>query len=166
MYENNKPYPEVLVERRNPYYAKLLLIDYASNCSEDTAIHEYFYQSLMVDDKELSETLMQISKVEMHHLRLLGKAISLLGIKPVFGVLGNNTLTPWTSKYVNYSVKVEDMLKIDIKQEKTAIDTYQKHIKEIDDRYIKSLLERIVEDEIIHLKTLYTYLKKLKVVNA
>ncbi len=165
MYESNKPYPKVLVQKRNPHYAKLLLVDYAGICSEETAIHEYFYQSLMVDDKELSKTLMQISKVEMHHLNLIGKAILLLGIKPVFGVLGNNSLTTWTSKYVDYSVKIEDMLKIDIRSEKLAIDTYQKHIKEIDDKYIKALLERIIEDEIIHIKILYSYLKKLKVVN-
>ena len=162
MYAANKPYPNINVKRRNTDYAKLLLHDYAGINGEDTAIHQYFYQSLIVPNKNLSEDLKHISEVEMKHLDILGRLIELLGIKPIFGVLGDNSLTPWTAKYIDYSVKVKDILIQNIKHERLAIETYLKHIEVIDDEDIKAILERIIEDEIVHIKIFYSYLKKEK----
>ena len=98
----------------------------------------------------------------MKHLDILGRLIELLGIKPIFGVLGDNSLTPWTAKYIDYSVKVKDILIQNIKHERLAIETYKKHIEIIDDEDIKAILERIIEDEIVHIKIFYSYLKKEK----
>lgn len=162
MFDEEKTYPNITVKKRNPDYAKILLNDYAGCNSEDTAIHNYFYQSLIVEDKNLSRDLMLISKTEMRHLDILGKLIHLLGVKPVFGVLKTNSLTPWTSKYVNYSVKTKDILIQNIKNERTAIENYKKDIELIDDENIKSILKRIIEDEFVHIKIFYSYLKKEK----
>ena len=85
MYAANKPYPNINVKRRNTDHAKLLLHDYAGINGEDTAIHQYFYQSLIVPNKNLSEDLKHISEVEMKHLDILGRLIELLGIKPILG---------------------------------------------------------------------------------
>lgn len=160
MYFSNKPYPVVRVEGRNKDYAKLLLNDYAGSVSEDTAIHQYFYQALIINDEKIKNDFLHIAEVEMHHLNILGKIIELLGIKPLFGVVNDSTLTPWNAEYVDYTVKFKDILILNIKQERDAIINYKRHIEEIDDKYIKESLNRIIEDEILHIKYFYSLLKK------
>ena len=68
-YAVNKDYPPIKVEKENPYYAQILLNNYASEISEETAIHLYLYQSLILDNQELSTILEKIALVEMHHLK-------------------------------------------------------------------------------------------------
>ena len=70
-YCSDKPYPPIEVEGTNLEYAKILLEDYAGAGGEDTAIHRYFYQSLVTD--EISKMLEGISRVEMHHLEILDR---------------------------------------------------------------------------------------------
>lgn len=160
MYSSDKPYPPILVEGRNKEYAKLLLSDYAGELGEDTAIHQYFFQSLIIEDESISDALFHISKVEMIHLNILGKLIELLGIKPVFGVLNNNSFTPWNAKMVDYTSKLRNILIQNIKHEKDAIINYKKHMELIDDKYIKEILKRVIEDELVHIKYFYSVLKK------
>lgn len=42
----------------------------------------------------------------------------------------------------------------DIQSEQKAIDNYNYHITLIQDRYIRKLLERIIIDEVLHIKLL------------
>ncbi len=149
----NKPYPLVRVRRINPFYGKLLLQNYAGEISEDTAVHLYFYESLVTKDiNEFSNIMLDISKVEMHHLNLLGQVIKMLGIKPVFGFVTKKDFTFWTGLNVKYSTDLKEMLLINITSEKKAIKNYEKVIEIVDDKYIKELLSRIIEDEKLHIK--------------
>jgi len=161
--QSNKPYPTVKVDKENIEYAKLLLENYAGVVSEDTAIHLYFYQSLVINEafKEFADTMQKISKVEMHHLELLGEAITELGLKPVFGTISKgNYLNTWNSKYVDYSTDIKEMLEINIRSEEQAIKNYEQRIIEINDNNIRDLLLRIIEDEEIHLAIFKSYYKK------
>ena len=149
----NKPYPLVRVGRINPFYGKLLLQNYAGEISEDPAVHLYFYESLVTKDiNEFSNIMLDISKVEMHHLNLLGQVIKMLGINPVFGALTKKDFTFWTGLNVKYSTDLKEMLLINITSEKKAIKNYEKVIEIVDDKYIKELLSRIIEDEKLHIK--------------
>lgn len=56
------------------------------------------------------------------------------------------------SSFVNYTTNIIDMLKSDIAIEEEAIRNYSNHIKIINDKYIKALLYRIIEDEKMHIK--------------
>lgn len=162
--KSDKPYPKIQVERPNKKYAKLLLEDYAGNQSEDTAIHLYLYQSLVssTEYRELARDLKDIAKVEMHHLFLLGKTIKLLGLEPVFASISDTgLLIPWTSSGVNYATDIQTMLEVDIEREMEAICNYEKHIKLIDDKYVKVLLKRIIEDEKIHISIFHYYYQKI-----
>ncbi len=145
----NKPYPPIRVEKENIEYAKILLDDYAGSGGEDTAIHEYIYQSLIKED--ISSTLKQIARVEMRHLDILGELIVKLGGKPFFSTYKNNTIIPWTSEYVNYTMNIKDLLLVDIKREENTIKRYESDIKIIDDKYIQDILKRIIEDEKLHI---------------
>ena len=162
--KSTKPYPMIKVKSPNREYAELLLEDYASCTSEDTAIHLYTYQSLILGEKnaELADILKEIAKVEMYHLSLLGKTIKALGVNPAFGIRSGEWLIPWNSSCVSYNKNLEEMLKIDIIREEDAIKNYRKHKAIIDDEYIKALLERIIEDELVHLDIFHYYLQESK----
>lgn len=165
----DKPYPKVRVERKNIEYAKLLLDDYASPIGEDRAIHQYIYQKFdkFNADPVFAETLSQIAMVEMKHLELLGETIKLLGVNPEFRFLDNNTnrLVYWNSSFVDYTTNIIEMLKSDIRIEEEAIKKYRYHISIIDDKYIKALLYRIIEDEEMHIKCFNMLLNRVIYIN-
>lgn len=152
----NKPYPKVEVEKPNIAYANILLDDYCGLVSEATAINQYVYQHFdkFNLDQEFSETLSKISMVEMKHLELLGETIRLLGVSPKFKFVDKtyNYLTYWSSSFVDYTDNIVDMLKNDIKIENEAIKNYKYHISIINDKYIKRMLYRIIEDEEQHIR--------------
>lgn len=160
-YQMDIPYPKVRVMKKNPYLGKLLLHSYAGDVSEDTAIHQYLYQSLLMQDEnlEIAEILEKISETEMHHLYILGKLIQCLGVYPVYvdPVVSKNCF--WTSKYVDYNTNILEMLESDIEAEQKAIQTYQELIHVIDDKYVVEILKRIVLDERLHLE-IFEKLKK------
>jgi len=76
-YRVELPYPSVAEIQRNPEIAKLIMHAYAGEVSEDTAIHQYLFQSVILQEKnpEVSKILEQISEVEMRHFRLLAEMI-------------------------------------------------------------------------------------------
>lgn len=151
----DKPYPKVQVEKKNYYYASLLKQDYTGDVSELTAILLYSYQHIIKDKtlEEIAKIIHEISIVEMLHLELLGETITLLGGNADFSI--NNPINYqkeyWNASLVNYETDIKKILKIDIESEKKAIINYQKHYLMIEDKYIRSLLERIIEDEKRHL---------------
>ena len=152
------PYPELKVEKENKDYAYLLLEDYAGINSELSSITQYSYQNFneFFSNKNLSNSLKEIAIVEMHHLAILGKLIKLLGVNPIY-----KTNEYWHSKNICYTVNIKEMLLSDIDLEEKAIINYQKHIKLIDDKYIKAMLERIILDEEKHLECFHYYLNKI-----
>ena len=161
----NKPYPVVRVEKENIEYAKILSLDYAGDISEDSAIHLYTYQALILEKKhpEISKTLDHIAITEMKHLELLGRAIHLLGLPPKFvSYTSDNIKRYWTSSYVNYTTSLKNMLRQDIRSETMAIQNYRKHRDAINDTYIKQLLTRIIEDEQVHLSIFRRLLEQQK----
>lgn len=157
----DKSYPPIKVTKTNKEYAKLLLKNYAGQISEDTAIHLYMYQALVCSDEDLAKTLKEIAIVEMHHLAMLGELIALLGIKPVYGTIKNDYFKPWTGSYVNYNICLKDMLETDIKNEEVAIKNYKENINCINDVFIINVLERIIEDELLHIKIFKYYYEKI-----
>lgn len=162
-YKSDSPYPKPRVERQNLDYAKLLLEDYAGSISEDTAIHLYLYNYFIANNQfqEFANALEHIAEVEMIHLRLLGETIKLLGLNPAYGTLtSNNMFNPWNSLNVNYNTNLKSMIEEDIKSEQTAIQIYQYHLSIIDDKYVKELISRIIEDEEIHLSIFKSFYQK------
>ncbi len=161
----DKFYPTPQVERENIEYAKMLAHDYAGATSEDTAIHLYSYQAIILEKThpDIAEVLEKIAFTEMHHLELLGKTIYLLGLKPKYvSYTPDNIKQYWNSSSVNYTVSLTSMLKQNIKAESMAIATYERQRCEINDKYIKNLLTYIIEDEKQHLETFTELLKKQK----
>lgn len=161
----DKFYPTPQVEKENIEYAKMLSHDYAGSTSEDTAIHLYLYQSIILEKThpDISNILKRIAITKMKHLELLGKTIYLLGLKPKFvSYTPDNIKQYWNSSSVNYTISLTNMLKQDIKAESLAIETYERQRTEINDKYIKNLLTYIIEDEKKHLQTFTALLRQQK----
>lgn len=154
-FQLGKPYPKPRVTCKNIEYAKILLQDYAGESGEDSAIHLYMFQNFILDKTypQIANNLFHISVIEMHHLKLLGKTIELLGITPEYITYDSNTdeKTYWSSRNINYTTSIVNILKLDIEKESNAIKEYQAHYEIITDPYIRELLLRIIEDEKIHL---------------
>ena len=80
-YQANLPYPEIKNIPKNILYAKILSFAYAGSTSEETAVHQYIYQSYFFKD-DIKDILEHIAIVEMKHSELLGQAILKLGLNP------------------------------------------------------------------------------------
>ena len=166
IFKVNKPYPKIKVEEKNYYYANILLNDYSSNISELSAITQYIYQYFdkFNTNQEFSNIMQNIAKVEMFHLELLGKTIKLLGINPKFIFINKNlynNLTYWNSSFIDYNSNIKLMLKNNIIIEEKATENYKKDITIISDKYIKKLLNRIIEDEYLHIEIFKYLLNKV-----
>lgn len=151
----DKPYPEPKVVNKNLQYANLLLQEYSGVVSENSVIHLYLYQHFVLKEHypEISKILKSIAITEMKHLELLGETITLLGMKPIYATMQNGLAHFWDSSKLNYSITLREILEMDIISEHQAIQNYQNSKRQIQDIYIQSMLQRIIEDEELHLNT-------------
>lgn len=156
------PYPKIQVEKPNLEYAKALLFAYAGNVSEETAVHQYLYQSFVLEEEDIAKIMEQIGIVEMHHIEMLAETIQLLGIDPKYRVYCLGEEKYWNASYVPYPKTIIEMLNQDIQSETEAIQNYQKIIEFVDDKYVQNIIERIIEDEKIHLTIFENLLMQYK----
>ncbi|CDM68280.1 putative Mn-containing catalase [Clostridium bornimense] len=153
-YSSPLPYPKIRVHCKNHQYAKLILKDYAGIISELSAVTQYVYHSIYLSKEYpyISKVINKISIVEMHHLDILGKLLIELGVSPKYGSIKKNKFTYWSSKNIYYENSLKSMICADIKSEKDAIAIYNRNLSQIDDTYIKEIIERIIIDEEHHLR--------------
>lgn len=149
-----EPYPVPRVHNENYSYALLLIEDYAGAVGELTAVNQYIFHYLTMQDCHFSiaKLARQVALVEMRHFELLGKTIRLLGKLPIIQCNQRRTVNFWNSKFVYYGNTAYDKLSADIKHEEQAIRNYNKHRRQIEDPFIRELLDRIILDEEHHLR--------------
>ena len=151
--ESPEAYPEIRVERQNPYYARLLFAAYAGQESELAAILTYSHGALVSRGKcpkELYETLECISAVEMRHMEMLGKLIVLLGGDARY-ILPNGRASINTAA-LPYACAPERIIRNSIAGEEGAIRLYRELIRSINDECVRAVLRRIILDEEQHIK--------------
>ena len=148
---STEPYPEIVDAKPNAMIVNILKDLTSGRVGEYTAITQYTYQHIVSADqsKDISKVLEEISITEMRHLELLSKAIVSFGGKPIFQDGRGNY---FTSAYTNYSARLIDMLRANIRGETRAIYEYERAIERVDNASLKSLLRRIIADEQCHLK--------------
>lgn len=157
------PYPEIRVVGKNPFYAQLLLDDYAGKVSETTAIMQYVHHHMEMEAtpgwQEMADLLEGVSIVEMEHMEMLGETIILLGECPRYC---DSQQQPWTPLYVEYcDFDPCSQLRADIKGEQDAIHQYRAHIQMIQDPNIQALITRIIKDEEHHIQLFTEQLSRL-----
>ena len=148
IFSSEAPYPEPEIYSFSRRDVLALTNDYAGRESETTAIMQYAYQSYIVKEKypDLSLVLENVSKVEMLHHELLAEAIVQSGGDPV--IAGRNCF--WSGSAVNYTRDVCALLKADLEGELGAIANYRRTISALTNKSLVALIERIIEDEEIH----------------
>lgn len=157
---------EMKIEKENVEYAKILLQDFSGDKSEETSFHNYLYQSIILDG-ELSNFFNKLAVAKMKNLQTIGKLIFLLGYQPGFYTVDSNIdyIIPWNSNNVDYNMDISNIILGNISGEMNSIKRYEKHINEIDDVYIKKILEKIIEENeanISNLRKIYhKYLGKI-----
>lgn len=154
------PYPTVTTNGENYYQAKCIMDDYSGKEGELTAVTEYMYYAYITlhqGEKELSEMFEGIAIAEMMHHKLLAGAIAEFGANPIFG--GNDTY--WTGANISYTQNKQQMLNRSIELEKTAIANYEKALACTSNESLKSLIDRILQDEYLHLEYFEKALAKL-----
>ena len=160
-YKVNLPYPKIEVEKKDKRVASFLLNSYAGRVSEDTAIHDYIFQMMMLDNPIYKKTLKGIAIVEMHHLEILGNLIYALGCTPLFGKVEKNEIDWFTGSYANYDNDFTSVLQNDIEEEQKTIEQYQKVIRLTNDLNVKQVLQRIILDEEYHIELFSKMLREV-----
>lgn len=156
-YKIDKPYPPIKVLNKNTYYGELILEDMSGLVSEMSAISLYMYNNIIINPefKELEQlkiAFKKINMVEMTHLDLLSQLALALGVDPRLWTNNHGQCQYWTPFYNSYPNQLDALLKNSIISEQNAITQYQNHIACIDDPYVKDILYRIIEDEMLHLE--------------
>lgn len=155
---NKEPYPAVNIDSTlEPEVVSLLITSYSGVKGEITAIFQYSYQSFYNKPTscELHEILEEISINEMVHLEVLSQILLSQKIDPKFcRYIDNNKniCEAWSTNNVNYEKDIEKFLKYNIFLEQAAIDVYNEIINKTSCLDLKSIINRIVEDEKVHLK--------------
>lgn len=148
----HKPYPEIKPTKKDPAFASLLSVPYAGSGGEISSILSYLYGSTVLDgskNQTVSDVLRYISDVEMHHMNILAELIFRLGGDPKYAVAQGRR--PFTAANMHYSENPAQILKSAVAGEESAIYVYEQLQKATEDENIIAVLERIIEDERLHL---------------
>jgi bacterioferritin len=119
---------------------------------EHGAIIQYLSHAYAIGEGEMACEIEAIARDEMRHLDWLAETIVSLGSQP--------SLKRGTQNMAGKTVP--DWMSNDVGLEEGAIESYQKHIKAIDDPTIKRLLKRILSDEQSHRGKFEHFIAKAK----
>lgn len=153
VYHVDKPYPPIKVDKKDIKMANMILTNYAGMVSEFTAVSQYVYHHLKLNSSypKIADAIEKIAVVEMHHLEMIGELIELLGADPRFWINRKDKMYYWDGKFIDYGHNLQEYLTYDIQAEITAIRDYKELITKLKDKNIIAIIERIIEDEELHL---------------
>ena len=152
-YKLTLPYPKVIsMDGCDAHDVKLIFPLYSGVIGEFTAIAQYSYQHFVFDEKypDVSDCIMGIGMVEMHHLQYLGEAIKKLGGDPKF--VNPQKKYWWDGGLVYYNQDLCKALLADLKGETEAYHDYMETAKKVKNPTLAALLERIAMDEKLHME--------------
>lgn len=134
---------------------RLISPAYAGRAGELTAVLQYVYQSIVLEERgypETAKTLVDVAVNEMRHLELLGTAICKLGAPPVFTACPPYPVGFYSASNVDYSKNPRQMICADVCAEENAIAQYERILCRLNNPPVYALIARITEDEKEHLR--------------
>jgi bacterioferritin len=162
MREPPVPYPETQVKEQNKEYAREILSNIGGTDSEMSAIALYLYGSLVAEEHAaLSEAFRKISIMEMRHLNIFGELALKLGADPRLWEHTGIRKRYWSARYIPYATKPRKLLTNALISEHLAVEKYTKQAKRIGDPSVVANLQRIIQDEKEHIRTLTALLKEV-----
>ena len=144
-------------------YGKMILDDIGAMNSKMSLLMQYFYSSIIIEDKlpEISQLFDQIVEIEANHLKILMKLALKLQVDPRLWTYQNDQCNYWSPAYLNYPHHINQILTTLIKQTANEIDKYVKQMTIIDDASIKAILNQMISDEKNNLNCLKKWEAKL-----
>jgi len=119
-----EPYPELRAAGQNRHYAEAMLSNLGGDYSEMSAVSRYFYGHLVTNGyPEVASVLMDISKVEMHHLDIFGTLARQLGADPRLWCSRRGRRYWWSPEYLQYTRKLGPLIQNAIRAERMITDT-------------------------------------------
>ena len=149
---------EIKVEGKSKKYANSLKECYCGKDSDLTSFLLFKYEFIYFnkDDKVFSINMNKLSNDSLTHLEVFGKLISLLGEKPELVPIKNIEKFFLNDKNV--------LLEVNIRLIKQKIILYTEKINEINDHFIKDILENFIIEERKNLKILEILQLKNKII--
>ncbi|MCD8373272.1 MAG: hypothetical protein LUD27_08245 [Clostridia bacterium] len=160
-----KPFPSTEGLSPDAYSLRIISSAYATPTGELNTILQYIYQSYFFEAKgykDIAEEIEGVAVAEMFHLKTLGKCMLHLGGNPVYTYCPPSMYNFYSAKYVTYSKGLVFMAEDDVRAEKQAIRTYERMLCFLKNERVRSIIERILEDERLHLEAFTQILLKLK----
>lgn len=154
VFSAKSPYPSLEVKEKNCRYAGMMLDNMGGSNSELSAVSLYLYNHLIADAEyeEISYIFHKISIVEMHHLEIFGKLALLNGENPRLWTRSRRGRAYWTPGYNKYPTTLAGLMENALKGEYAAVRKYQEQLSYVNDACIAAVLQRIIEDENIHIE--------------
>lgn len=153
------PYPELYVKVWREDWPKLLVSD---GKEEFTSICQFLKGSWQLEPyfPHISDTLMRIAQVEMHHLNMLKRLTVLSGNRPFFGDRIDFRWALSREQTENNHPDGNQILRLCLADEEKTLETYGAQAALIDDHSLSAILLRIALDEQIHIGILKRFLTK------
>lgn len=157
----NQSYPEIVNANSDPKTVMILKDLLSSREGEIEGVLQYIYQSRIAKqvDEDIADVLEEVAIVEMEHAELLMDAIIAFGGIPKYD---NSKGQQFTASYLNYATNLKQMLDNNIVGEQQALKDYTAAAQMVTNQSLKDLLNRIAEDEQIHLDTFKTLRNAVK----
>ena len=159
------PYPPLDDIKEDSKALRIVSPAYAGRDGELTAILQYVYQSVLLGacgKERESKLLLGIAVAEMRHLQILGTLITKLGAPPVFTACPPYPVSYYSASCVNYTRSITSMIAADICAEHAAISEYTRMLCALKNPAVAAVIERIREDERLHLSALEQLEKELR----
>lgn len=154
-YAADSPYPPICAQHPEPAYAQAMLDNVGGRGSEMSTISFYFYNHLVTyANEEITQFFHSISIVEMHHLEIFASLARELGADSRLWTRQKKRMVWWSPGYMNYSANLSKILLDSIEGEKSAIKKYTFQSEHISDANVVENLNRIILDELLHVRIL------------
>ncbi len=158
----------VRVQAPNPTYASMLSEQLGGPQGELKAAMQYLSQSFRIKDKEIKDVFMDIASEELSHMEMVATAVNLLnghdvdsmavqsghiesqvltGLNPF---LANGSGFPWTAAYVNVTGDLVADILSNIAAEQRAKVVYEYLHRQINDQYVREMIDFLLNREEAH----------------
>lgn len=158
------PYPSLDGIRCDPVAARIVAPTYSGMRSELTAILQYIYHHFVFESKDqddIANTIAEIAVTEMHHFDILGSMLLKLGANPIMTEMPPFPRNFFSTRSVCFSNTPRQMLQDDIAGETNAIADYRRMLSRLCNPDVAAVIERIIADEELHLRTFTELLDSL-----
>ncbi len=161
----DRPYPTEEGVCPDAYSLRVISPAYASPAGELNAVLQYMYHYhhfVANGYNEPAKVIESIAVAEMFHLKLLGATVLALGAAPVYTFNPPCLFNFYSAKFVTYSRSLVCMAEDDVRAEKQAIHDYERMLRALKNAKVKEIIERILDDERLHLAAFEEILHSLK----